>query len=449
MIIEDKNFILKSFSKKDINPNYLKWVNNKNLLKYSRNKKKIDYNSALDYLKSHDNKNNLFLKILKKKGNKVIGTFTIYIDKKYKIANLGILIGEQSERGKGFGYKIYKLVINFLLKKKKIIKIIVGARKDNTPMINICKKLKMKFFFVERKNKKIIKNFYLKNKNSNNSVGIFLGDYGAKNQILAYLNYKKNLNINTIQQYKQSLNKFKKINIFNDLKKLIFVSDYLLIGTGNNNFEKKILKYFHEHKVISCSVIDHFSSIKERFEFKKKLYLTNEIWVFDKLIYDRLPKNFDTKKKLKKNYYFNYLKEKTLKKNKKFITYFTEPFRKKKGDKYRPDYYSMKYFLENIKKISKFSRYKIQFKLHPKDNKFYIKKILSNEIKKVNASITNKKLEDVISETKYAFGLTTMALIISSKLKIPTYHCKLPNQNIDLIKSYSIRPFYQKSLDIN
>ena len=72
MIIEDKNFVLKSFSKKDINPNYIKWVNNKNLLKYSRNKKKIDYNSALDYLKSHDNKNNLFFKILKKKGNKVI-----------------------------------------------------------------------------------------------------------------------------------------------------------------------------------------------------------------------------------------------------------------------------------------------------------------------------------------------------------------------------------------
>ena len=38
----------------------------------------------------------------------------------------------------------------------------------------------MKFFFEERKNKKIIQNFYLKNKNSNNSVGIFLGDYGAK-----------------------------------------------------------------------------------------------------------------------------------------------------------------------------------------------------------------------------------------------------------------------------
>ena len=60
----------------------------------------------------------------------------------------------------------------------------------------------------------------------------------------------------------------------------------------------------------------------------------------------------------------------------------------------------MKYFLDNIKKISKFSKYKIQFKLHPKDSKFYIKKILSNEIKKVRASITNKKLEDVISETK-------------------------------------------------
>jgi len=120
MIIEDRNFKLKSFSKKDINSKYLKWINNKNLLKYSRNKKKIDYNSALDYLKSHDNKNNLFFKILKKKGNKVIGTFTIYIDKKYKIANLGILIGDQNERGKGFGYKIYKLVINFLFKKKKI-----------------------------------------------------------------------------------------------------------------------------------------------------------------------------------------------------------------------------------------------------------------------------------------------------------------------------------------
>jgi RimJ/RimL family protein N-acetyltransferase len=449
MIIEDRNFKLKDFTKEDITSDYLGWINNKNLLRYSKNKKIIDYRSAYHYLKSHNKKNNLFLSILSIKEKKMIGTFTIYLDEKNKTANLGILIGEKRARGKGMGYKIYKLVISFLFKKKRIQKIIVGTRKDNAPMINICKKLKMKFFFEEKKNENIIQNFYLKKNFSDETVGVFLGDYGAKNLILAYLKNKKNLKINSIDKYKMCLKKFKSLKIYNDLKKLVFASDYVLIGTGNNIFEKKILQYMCQHKAISCSVIDHYTSILERYEYKKKIYLTNEIWVFEKMIYDKLPENFTSKKKLKRNYYFYHLKKSSLKKNKKYITYFTEPFRKPVGKKYRLDYYSMKYFLEKVKNIRKFSNYKIQLKLHPKDNESYIKKILFKEIENVNATITNKKLEKVISETKYAFGLTTMALIITSKLKIPTYHCKLPKQKISLINSYPIKSFYQKSLDIN
>ena len=40
MILNSKRIVIKNFQKKDIDNEYISWLNNKILLKYSRNKKK-------------------------------------------------------------------------------------------------------------------------------------------------------------------------------------------------------------------------------------------------------------------------------------------------------------------------------------------------------------------------------------------------------------------------
>jgi hypothetical protein len=120
-----------------------------------------------------------------------------------------------------------------------------------------------------------------------------------------------------------------------------------------------------------------------------------------------------------------------------------------KKKKYLEDYHSMKFFLDQIYKLKKFRKYKILIKLHPKHSKDYIESVLGKEIKKLNASITDINLKKIFPSIKYSFGLTTFPLLLSAKLKIITYHCKLPSQKINLIKNSKILSFYKYFKSVN
>ena len=101
----------------------------------------------------------------------------------------------------------------------------------------------------------------------------------------------------------------------------------------------------------------------------------------------------------------------------------------------------MKYFLDNIYKLKKFRKNKVLIKLHPKHSANYIENLLGTEIKKIGAKIINYNLEKLLPIIKYSFGLTTYAIILTSKLKIKTFHCKLSKQKINLINNYKILSF--------
>lgn len=441
MIIENKIFKLSFFEKKNIDSAYLSWINDKKLMFFSNNKKKkFNYINCLKYLKSFDNKESFFFSILEKKKNKIIGTLTVYLNVETQTAHLGILIGDKEEKNKDYGYKVCKLLIQFFFQKKKIEKFIIGTRSDNIPMIKICKKLKMKLFFEENINKKKNEYFYLKKNKSNQNVGIFLGESGSKNQILSFLKFNNNLKVSSLIKYKKELINFKKVKFYDNLRELIMSSDYIIVGTGHRFYEKKILKIFYEHKVNYIAILDHFTSIYDRFRLKNKIYLPEQIWVFDKIIYERLNKKIKKITRLKTNYYLRIFKN-LKKKKRRFIVYFTEPFNKIKKNRNSEDYYSMKYFLDNIYKLKKFRKNKVLIKLHPKHSENYIENLLGTEIKKIGAKIVNYNLEKLLPIIKYSFGLTTYAIILTSKLKIKTFHCKLSKQKINLINDYKILSF--------
>ena len=228
-------------------------------------------------------------------------------------------------------------------------------------MIKICKKLKMKFFFEESLNGKKIQHFYLKKKNKNQNVGIILGESGSSNQILSFLKFNNNLKVASLIYYKKEFQNIKKVVFFNNLRELIMSSDYIIFGTGHRSLEKKFLKIFHDQKVIHIAILDHFTNVYDRFRINNKIYLPKKIWVFDKIIFERLSKKIKKITTLKKNYYL--LTFKNLKKKKrKFIIYFIKLFKKIKQNKFSQDYYSMKYFFDNIYKLTKFKNYKILIK---------------------------------------------------------------------------------------
>ena len=154
--IKTEDLLIRNFKITDINKSYIKWLNNKKLLKYSINKfKNFKKKDCFIYLKSFTKSNNLFLSIKNKK-SELIGTITCNFSNNNKICDIGILVGNEKYRSKGFGYKAWIKIMNFLEKNYNLKKISAGTVKGNTQMLRIFNKSGMIYDGYRKKN------FYMK-----------------------------------------------------------------------------------------------------------------------------------------------------------------------------------------------------------------------------------------------------------------------------------------------
>tara|TARA_B100001175_G_C19410994_1_gene591118 strand:+ start:259 stop:777 length:519 start_codon:yes stop_codon:yes gene_type:complete len=155
--IQDKELFISNFQLKDINSNYIKWLNNKELLKFSSNKfVNFDKKKCIKFFKSFQNSQNLFLSI-KNNNLELIGTLTCYFFCNKKICDIGILLGDRKYRSKGLGLKAWKMTMDYLIKNYNLKKISAGTLRKNTKMLNIFKKSGMIYDGYRKQN------FYDKN----------------------------------------------------------------------------------------------------------------------------------------------------------------------------------------------------------------------------------------------------------------------------------------------
>jgi RimJ/RimL family protein N-acetyltransferase len=138
MLLEGKKIFLRDFTPEDITSQYLDWLNDKNLMRYS-NQRFLSHTveSSLKYLDSFKSTNNLFLCVLEKNTGKSIGTLTAYISTRHHTADLGILIGDKSVQGKGYGQDAWNSLIRCISTSSKIRKITCGTLEVNKPMQKI------------------------------------------------------------------------------------------------------------------------------------------------------------------------------------------------------------------------------------------------------------------------------------------------------------------------
>ena len=276
ILTQNKNFIIRNFEKNDIDSEFISWFKNKKNFKFSRHQNKnYTEKELINYHQKHKkNPNSMYLVCESKTNGQKISTLTIYFNKEIKTANIGILIGSQKNKNKGYGFKILKLVFNYLFEHKKINQIIMGTEKNNLPMVFLCKKLSMKKKNQFNLNSKIIYNFYLNKKNFN-IVGIISKDSGSANQILHFVLNKPNkffllLLENPAKKMFHKL-KINNIKFCKSVNELAINSDYVLSGTGNTEFEKKNMSYIEKNKVDLYAVLDHYTNIKKRFIYKRKI----------------------------------------------------------------------------------------------------------------------------------------------------------------------------------
>jgi RimJ/RimL family protein N-acetyltransferase len=130
----EKTLLLR-FGPKDISRRYLMWLNNPEVVRFSNQRfRKHDVASSRRYLKSFAGTDNLFLSIRERRGKRAIGTMTVHAAMPHGTADVGILIGEISVWGKGFGLDAWKTLISWLLMGCSMRKVTGGTLASNVGM---------------------------------------------------------------------------------------------------------------------------------------------------------------------------------------------------------------------------------------------------------------------------------------------------------------------------
>jgi len=100
--------------------------------------------SCRRYYKSFESTGNFFWAVEEVvEGLGHIGNINAYVNEANRIADLGVLIGEKSARGRGYATEAIEAVIAFLFGKGDVRKITVGMMSINQPMMQVAQKLKM------------------------------------------------------------------------------------------------------------------------------------------------------------------------------------------------------------------------------------------------------------------------------------------------------------------
>jgi len=442
--LKTKRTVISTFSKKDIDEDYISWLNNKNTFKFSRHRKtNFSKKKIIKEFCNYKKKKNIeFLKFSVNK--KKIGTLILHLDQNNLTMSLGILLGDTNYLGRGIAREVCSKIVNYFFSIKKYNRIIIGTNIKNKSMKGICESLGLRVFKeIDNDSKgKII--YYVKEKK--NFLGVICKDPGAANLIFHHISNDNN-NLYYIYSRDQAH------QIFNELRKkknVFFSKNFLeiknnitqaIVGTGTSQFEKNYLHKLKKIKIRCISVVDHITSIRERYIFRGKMIIPDIIWTFDDYVFKQVKKRVKTKVILKKNYFlYSFKKKISVNKKNKAILYLCEPHKISK-DKRRYDFESLDFFFSYLKK-KKIFKFPIYLKLHPKENKKRYKRLIEKYKNFFQIKILDKKsLIECLKMTRIVFGLSSNALNLAANLGIPTFRCFLKDQKINVLPNKKIKNF--------
>ena len=138
--IVGEKVILRRFAASDIADNYLEWLNDPILMRFSNQRFLChDRQSSLRYLQSFDDSPNFFLCVLDQAGHRMIGTMTAYLAQQHGTADIGIMIGDKTAKGSGYGFDAWRTLMSWLLDMQGIRKVTAGTLACNAQMLKLIK----------------------------------------------------------------------------------------------------------------------------------------------------------------------------------------------------------------------------------------------------------------------------------------------------------------------
>lgn len=141
MLIETKRLRLLPFEVCNITDRYIHWLNDPTVVMYSRQRRlKHTKTSCLEYLEDYQESGNLFLAIYKKAGLQHIGNITANFNDDRSVADMGILVGDKTEWGMGFGLEAWIGLRDHLFNERNVLRITAGTLECNRGMMAVAER---------------------------------------------------------------------------------------------------------------------------------------------------------------------------------------------------------------------------------------------------------------------------------------------------------------------
>lgn len=136
--VHGKRVDIELFTEADLTDEYIGWLNDPAVVRYSNQRlRSHDRSSCAAYLRSFERTDNLFMIIRRKDNGRPIGTMTVYFSPHHGTADVGILIGDTSCWGQGYGKDAWNAVICWLAAHARIRKVTAGTASCNLGMIKL------------------------------------------------------------------------------------------------------------------------------------------------------------------------------------------------------------------------------------------------------------------------------------------------------------------------
>ena len=136
--IEGVKVCLRTFRRSDITATYLGWLNDPMVVRYSNQRlHQHTAETSQRYIATFAGSANHFLAICDRNNGAMIGTLTIYRNLQLGTADIGILVGDHSAWGRGFGLDAFRTVAEALERSGQVRKLTAGTLAVNQGMVRI------------------------------------------------------------------------------------------------------------------------------------------------------------------------------------------------------------------------------------------------------------------------------------------------------------------------
>lgn len=138
-MIETQRLRIVRFAEEHLSGRYVGWLSDPDVVRWSEQRyRKHTLESCRDYWRSFDGTPHIFAALIAKDATLGhVGNMNVYFDERHGVADIGILLGERSVWGKGYGTEAWRAMMAYVFATTETRKITGGCVANNEAMVRI------------------------------------------------------------------------------------------------------------------------------------------------------------------------------------------------------------------------------------------------------------------------------------------------------------------------